>query len=633
MFVNVLKKMPLHHDYLPQQQYNTNRNVNVNTLNTTENHTNLQQQHHQHHHHQLPSHSNPLQQHQQHHDFEYSNVHTNSNTHQPNIHHQQLQTSSSHEQQPIDDPRKHEHPTNINITSNPLPHFNQSSINTTAVTTSALALVSSDFNTTDITGISHPNMKLDDQSTFRIRQNYPQHDQHQQSRSFHNFMTNPLPVLLHPEHHSISKITLSVMRKLIPFCATPWVRDFLISETVQPSTLSHTTRIFAHQPLTCRFNVTVIDGPSFVGPLHQDPTPIKQIDRSFTFMPSWTAGSFIVGFGQERDLLTRPPSTRPVRFARNQKDTAFLLTRAGEAGPDHLVFHFSQHESSNSHIRSCVCFKRRALAAALRAPTESLPTALAEALMSIEHIREFRRCPVCSTHGVYSKCKCPAPVAISAADPRTAEGTTPRSGIFEGVTISAAFVLGRVLHSTSLATRMQLTVNEEHSLPTPPPITLRNHEERQENWIGEYTGQDTIEEEVVGQELIPELMQESNIAWGSGSSSSAPHSTTGGATGVNTMQTTNTWGNNGLGNDHRNMKMKLGDAERERVAQIRKVKAEMRRERNRASAHRSNMKKKAINDALKAELQSAHERVEELRAREVGLRQENMRLRRMLSGG
>lgn len=64
-----------------------------------------------------------------------------------------------------------------------------------------------------------------------------------------------------------------------------------------------------------------------------------------------------------------------------------------------------------------------------------------------------------------------------------------------------------------------------------------------------------------------------------------------------------------------------------------KLKAEIRKERNRASALRSNMRKRAIRDTMKMELQHCREKVELLRSREVLLRQENMSLRRRIMQG
>lgn len=54
---------------------------------------------------------------------------------------------------------------------------------------------------------------------------------------------------------------------------------------------------------------------------------------------------------------------------------------------------------------------------------------------------------------------------------------------------------------------------------------------------------------------------------------------------------------------------------------------EQRRERNRASAQRSNMRRKEEKDAIKLELRILHERIDILRRREVLLRQENLLLR------
>lgn len=61
-----------------------------------------------------------------------------------------------------------------------------------------------------------------------------------------------------------------------------------------------------------------------------------------------------------------------------------------------------------------------------------------------------------------------------------------------------------------------------------------------------------------------------------------------------------------------------------------KLKVEIRKQRNRASALRSNMKKRAIRDAIKMELKHCQEKIELLRSRELLLRQENMKLRKRL---
>ncbi|KAI0567765.1 hypothetical protein FGB62_1g269 [Gracilaria domingensis] len=61
--------------------------------------------------------------------------------------------------------------------------------------------------------------------------------------------------------------------------------------------------------------------------------------------------------------------------------------------------------------------------------------------------------------------------------------------------------------------------------------------------------------------------------------------------------------------------------------------AELRRQRNREAAHRSNLKRKIKNDTLKADLKKWHGKVSELRRIEVGLREENLKLRKLLSEG
>lgn len=72
-----------------------------------------------------------------------------------------------------------------------------------------------------------------------------------------------------------------------------------------------------------------------------------------------------------------------------------------------------------------------------------------------------------------------------------------------------------------------------------------------------------------------------------------------------------------------NGQMKEKEMERHR-------RAELRRQRNREAAQRSNLRRKIKNDTLKRELSETHAKAAELRARELALREENLQLRRKL---
>lgn len=63
----------------------------------------------------------------------------------------------------------------------------------------------------------------------------------------------------------------------------------------------------------------------------------------------------------------------------------------------------------------------------------------------------------------------------------------------------------------------------------------------------------------------------------------------------------------------------------------RERRAELRRQRNREAAQRSNLRRKIKNDTLKRELSETHARATALRAQELALREENLRLRKKLS--
>lgn len=81
-------------------------------------------------------------------------------------------------------------------------------------------------------------------------------------------------------------------------------------------------------------------------------------------------------------------------------------------------------------------------------------------------------------------------------------------------------------------------------------------------------------------------------------------------------------GNNSGGSEEQNKSRKELDRER---------RAELRKQRNREAAQRSNLRRKLKNDTLKRDLKFAHEKASQLRARELSLREENIKLRRMLA--
>eukprot|EP00177_Eucheuma_denticulatum_P006129 GFKZ01011179.1.p1 GENE.GFKZ01011179.1~~GFKZ01011179.1.p1 ORF type:complete len:592 (-),score=61.47 GFKZ01011179.1:1229-2746(-) len=61
------------------------------------------------------------------------------------------------------------------------------------------------------------------------------------------------------------------------------------------------------------------------------------------------------------------------------------------------------------------------------------------------------------------------------------------------------------------------------------------------------------------------------------------------------------------------------------------LRAELRKQRNREAAQRSNARRKLKNDSLKQALKEVHAKAAELRARELSLREENLRLRKLTS--
>lgn len=72
------------------------------------------------------------------------------------------------------------------------------------------------------------------------------------------------------------------------------------------------------------------------------------------------------------------------------------------------------------------------------------------------------------------------------------------------------------------------------------------------------------------------------------------------------------------------------DSAIDQATNVREQRAEARRQKNREAARRSNLKYKAMRDAMKAELEIARRKIPPLRQQEVSLRAENLQLRRAL---
>ncbi|CDF34985.1 unnamed protein product [Chondrus crispus] len=70
---------------------------------------------------------------------------------------------------------------------------------------------------------------------------------------------------------------------------------------------------------------------------------------------------------------------------------------------------------------------------------------------------------------------------------------------------------------------------------------------------------------------------------------------------------------------------------KETMQSEKELRAQLRKQRNREAAQRSNMKRKFKNDTLKQALRDVHSRAAQLRARELQLREENLELRKLMS--
>lgn len=96
------------------------------------------------------------------------------------------------------------------------------------------------------------------------------------------------------------------------------------------------------------------------------------------------------------------------------------------------------------------------------------------------------------------------------------------------------------------------------------------------------------------------------------------------------LQTAGTSSEEGAASVSEAVRRSESDVQESEASKVRRLRAELRREKNRAAAARSNMRKKMMNDAYKAELKINKDKADMLRDKEMLLRRENMRLRKEL---
>lgn len=120
---------------------------------------------------------------------------------------------------------------------------------------------------------------------------------------------------------------------------------------------------------------------------------------------------------------------------------------------------------------------------------------------------------------------------------------------------------------------------------------------------------------------------------GAGSGSGAGHNeVTGAEQAGNEQAGAEQAGNDQTGNDQEGGDTRAHDVLREGDSKDEPLRrAELRRRRNREAAARSNLRRKVVNDTLKKELHESQHKAASLRARELRLREENLRLRKQVA--
>ncbi|KAI0567679.1 hypothetical protein FGB62_1g253 [Gracilaria domingensis] len=407
---------------------------------------------------------------------------------------------------------------------------------------------------------------------------------------------------------------------------------------------------------------------------------------SYLLIPAFTVNQTTYGFGihtyfdssSGSTCQGRPPAFRTVesRFVKN--DSSGILLKVMDSDQSGLVtVEYSRMSSLTRVARSSATFYRNKFRSILRSGTLDMPRVLS-CISEFYTANQYRRCPIC-THA-HNFCNCTPQLA----KPRHPFDTNAflknislRFGRFEGVGDVTCFVNGRDCRKALLGCRfvidgqlnmskveeMRSMVIEKHLSRVNPlnffvaseaPVQKSNRHASEQ----EHPHNDILSELLSKQDeqKLSTCKSENDASWLLSPIQSAveaafpfndqdsvlpndfslfiPHT-------ADFMQPVQPKNLEQESSD--SIFLKVPDALLSPVTPastssqsskdeelLRLQKLEKRKARNRASAMRSHLKKKAFIDGLKQELHRNHDNILHLRSREMMLRKENLRLRKLL---
>lgn len=351
----------------------------------------------------------------------------------------------------------------------------------------------------------------------------------------------------------------------------------------------------------------------------------SHLHGNFLYVPAVSIDSVTLGFGvmdavfsigDDQSQSVNSPAKAictHFRFVRDE-NLRLLLEVYDLSAQDSVVMSYTSVESTtHSRIFKARFHKQQLLAILRQEHTSFYFDKVMLALQSFETELQHRDCPKCGANAE-ARCECPTKVPNNAHPfdhVQFRAGMAHGTGVFEGVANKVRFEEGEEIDYTMLGSRSSVQVcndlevvkrliswakgkDQQTTSGLPGDAQLRNSQGYMVTRIQDMSG-----ERQAGGALLTLATQELDSC------------------------------NAEVG--RRGMSLRGGVLD---LMDEKELKMEIRKQKNRESALRSNRKKKAFRDGLERNLKECQETVERLRKRETHLRQENFRLRRtFLEGG
>lgn len=474
---------------------------------------------------------------------------------------------------------------------------------------------------------------------------------------------------------------------ILSICKRPWIYEFLFND--DPTHLHiFTAPLYRRNAFSCDIAVTRFQPPIIASPYG------LRFDSSVVFVPAYSVGHISVGFGIEEKSYTCTQSfdgceqPKNVNCSVDRHNELFRYIRDDRAGTLVMVYDYGDcyhieyvtHLSSTCRQRSSTRYKRDFLRDILRSEGSIDEGSLLPAMVCLQVVDEFRQCPTCGAMPDQG-CRC----SLNLVRPKHsldflnhARQMSTHTGEYAGMVHLAKFEDGESNTHITLGSRISLRGSEAPNLvrrltewaverdlqrvPLDPMASLMPAAGQTGTLLGcsqasmaagpltstsqpvfarrsqlgiapesvQVSGGIAVDSVCVSEGEIQALYASQGFDTAGRPFEALQGQRFTGMVGPSKQESTMQFGQSAglvqgdMGPDP-GSSLPLTDFELQRF-----VKIERKKQKNRESAHRSNMKKKLENDERKAELQRLKELETRLRAREQQLREENLRFRRYL---